>query len=315
MSSRQSRQAKHIQAAQSIQKIFTDYDDKIRSASPQPTSPYPSARFAIHRNKSPSRGRPIKHIGGSHTGNNSPTIHHHQFNNHRQQSLNVHRSNNNSPHAINTSTLRQQSLNINGNSPHSPHQPQQQQILNTKVKPLKKAKSLNSGDNISSPVTSIGSMFDTNKKSSIADLHRNNLLEDVNNKHKSLFSDDPNDDLSIGHINIPHYNTQSLFNKFEQETNKINEIFGNYQQSFSQIIREQSICITQLLNELDKKNNQIRTLKVALKKQHQQNQLYQQQLQQQSHNLSQPHPIINNNQPQHPLNGHINRTFNHPQNR
>mmetsp|Transcript_22221 Transcript_22221/g.19546 ORF Transcript_22221/g.19546 Transcript_22221/m.19546 type:complete len:307 (+) Transcript_22221:67-987(+) len=306
MSSRQSRQAKHTQAKQSIQKIFTDYDDKIqmRSASPQPTSPYPSARFAIHRNKSPNNRRTINKPHNHYNG--SPVV-----------------RDNNSPHTtqINTSALRQQSLNVNGNNSPS---------TQLQVKPLKKAKSLNSTD-IQSPVTSIGSMFDNHKKSSIADLHKNNLLERDNNKKKSLFSDDANDE-SIAHINIPHYNTQSLFNKFEQETTKINEVFTNYQQSFSTIIREQSICITQLLNELDKKNNQIRTLKDALKKQHQHQHSHgrpptpnQNQIQVQSHNNHQQHVYNNNNhkqQPQHPLNGngninrhHINRTFNHQQNR
>eukprot|EP01083_Nonionella_stella_P307573 1081672_1 len=189
MSQRQSRQAKHIQ---SIQKIFTQYDDKLQMhpPSPQPpTSPYSSSRFAIHRPKSPNGPR----RNHTHAMHNTKRVHENEL---------------------------EPPKPMNNNEP--------------------------------SPVISIGSMFDSNKKSSIADLHK---------QEETAFRFSTN-------INIPDVNnTEIVLDEFEKETKTLTSVCTNYeniQTSLSQIVRQQSLCIKQLLKELDKKNHQIKELQNLL---------------------------------------------------
>ena len=102
--------------------------------------------------------------------------------------------------------------------------------------------------------TPVSSLFDTNKSSSIGDLH--NGMDDYK-------------DSGFKHIHIPKYNMDALCNQFDAENDKLAKICSNYQrmkETFSTIINEQSVCIDELLKELDAKNNEIKELKKMIKR-------------------------------------------------
>lgn len=115
---------------------------------------------------------------------------------------------------------------------------------------LRKTKSLNSNsEQLTSPVPTIGSMFNPVKQSSIGDLHHN---EDAHHRQQ---------------IAVPSYNTDALLSKFESETKTLSEICTNYssmQETFGKVIREQSACIQELVKELERKNSEIQELKARL---------------------------------------------------